>query len=241
MARTVPLSPPWSRPSLCRVARKLSLRRPRRPTPPTLTGPRLSPRPRRSPGRPRRRRTRICSIPTRPQQVYRADGVCPSGARHRRWNRRSRPGHDGGVAHHVRRTSPTVSTASTSARPVCSPPPADGPGLTVLHRHAEPDQHDRRRADGARQGRHRHGRRRREQRGRRLGRRLEHAARGCGRAPAPPAGLGSTWDTTGYANGVFEVCNVVVDAAGHTAIAWTTVTVSTRAPARPRHAGADRG
>lgn len=43
--------------------------------------------------------------------------------------------------------------------------------------------------------------------------------------------LGATWDTTGYANGVYEVCNVVADAAGHSATARTTVTVSNAAQA----------
>ncbi len=46
-----------------------------------------------------------------------------------------------------------------------------------------------------------------------------------GACPAGPV-LGATWDTTGYANGVYEVCNVVADAAGHVATARTTVTVS---------------
>ena len=46
-----------------------------------------------------------------------------------------------------------------------------------------------------------------------------------GACPAGPV-LGATWDTTTYANGVYEVCNVVADAAGHVATARTTVTVS---------------
>jgi hypothetical protein len=38
--------------------------------------------------------------------------------------------------------------------------------------------------------------------------------------------IAATWDTTGFANGVYEVCNVVADAAGHVATARTVVTVS---------------
>jgi hypothetical protein len=48
------------------------------------------------------------------------------------------------------------------------------------------------------------------------------AVGGCAAGPVIPA----TWDTTGFADGVYEVCNVVADAAGHVAIARTVVTVS---------------
>jgi hypothetical protein len=46
------------------------------------------------------------------------------------------------------------------------------------------------------------------------------------------AALGPDWDTTAYGNGVYEVCNVVTDNAGHRAIATVTMTVANaRAPA----------
>jgi hypothetical protein len=45
--------------------------------------------------------------------------------------------------------------------------------------------------------------------------------------------LGAVWDTTAYGNGAYDVCNVVSDNAGHSAIAIVTVTVANaaRAPA----------
>ncbi len=46
-----------------------------------------------------------------------------------------------------------------------------------------------------------------------------------GACPAGPV-IGTTWDTTGYANGTYDVCNVVTDNAGHSATARVTVTVS---------------
>jgi hypothetical protein len=55
-----------------------------------------------------------------------------------------------------------------------------------------------------------------------------------GAVGACPAGaaLGPVWDTTAYANGVYDVCNVVSDNAGHTAVATVTMTVANaRAPA----------
>ena len=64
-----------------------------------------------------------------------------------------------------------------------------------------------------------------------------------GAVGACPQGLvlGATWDTTGYANGVYEVCNVVADAAGHVATARTTVTVSNVVQPARRHTRAGRG
>ena len=44
----------------------------------------------------------------------------------------------------------------------------------------------------------------------------------CASGPA----IGTMWDTTGYANGTYDVCNVVIDNAGHSATAQVTVTVS---------------
>ncbi len=38
--------------------------------------------------------------------------------------------------------------------------------------------------------------------------------------------IGAQWDTTGSANGPYDVCNIVVDNAGHTAVAVATVTVA---------------
>jgi hypothetical protein len=56
-----------------------------------------------------------------------------------------------------------------------------------------------------------------------------------GAVGACPSGavLGSAWDTTAYANGAYDVCNVVSDNAGHGAVATVTVTVANavRAPA----------
>jgi hypothetical protein len=46
-----------------------------------------------------------------------------------------------------------------------------------------------------------------------------------GACPAGPV-IGAQWDTTGSANGAYDVCNVVTDLAGHTAIAVATVTVA---------------
>ena len=69
-------------------------------------------------------------------------------------------------------------------------------------------------------------------------------------ACAAGAALGPVWDTTAYGNGVYDVCNVVTDNAGHVAIATVTMTVAnarvpaslapvsrpldTRAPRRPK-------
>ena len=53
-----------------------------------------------------------------------------------------------------------------------------------------------------------------------------------GAAGACTAGavIGAQWDTTKSANGLYDVCNVVTDKAGHTAIALTTVTVANGPP-----------
>ncbi len=45
--------------------------------------------------------------------------------------------------------------------------------------------------------------------------------------------MGSTWDTTGVGNGLYDVCNVVADNAGHVAVATITVTVANAPPAPP--------
>jgi hypothetical protein len=47
-------------------------------------------------------------------------------------------------------------------------------------------------------------------------------ANGC----ASGAVIGPSWDTTAVANGTYRVCNVVVDNAGHQAIAATAVTIA---------------
>jgi hypothetical protein len=54
----------------------------------------------------------------------------------------------------------------------------------------------------------------------------------AGAAGACPAGpvIGATWDTTGSANGVYDVCNVATDNAGHVAVAMVTVTVTNSPP-----------
>jgi hypothetical protein len=56
-----------------------------------------------------------------------------------------------------------------------------------------------------------------------------------GAVGACPAGLviGAQWDTSGVANGPYDVCNVVTDKAGHTATAVTTVTVTNGVPPPP--------
>lgn len=45
--------------------------------------------------------------------------------------------------------------------------------------------------------------------------------------------IAGQWDTTGSPNGLYDVCNVVTDAVGHTAIAVIPVTVSNGAAAPP--------
>ena len=68
-----------------------------------------------------------------------------------------------------------------------------------------------------------------------------------GACPSGPV-MGSTWDTTGVGNGLYDVCNVVADNAGHVAVATITVTVAKPRPHRPpcrrrprgRHEGARR-
>ena len=50
-----------------------------------------------------------------------------------------------------------------------------------------------------------------------------------GACPAGPV-IAPIWDTTTVANGVYDVCNVVTDNAGHTAVATATVTVANGAP-----------
>ena len=52
------------------------------------------------------------------------------------------------------------------------------------------------------------------------------AAGACAAGPV----IGSTWDTTGVANGAYEVCNVVTDNAGHVTTARLTVTVANPGP-----------
>ena len=42
--------------------------------------------------------------------------------------------------------------------------------------------------------------------------------------------IGPSWDTTTVANGTYQVCNVVIDEAGHVAVFSTTVTVANAAP-----------
>ena len=54
----------------------------------------------------------------------------------------------------------------------------------------------------------------------------------AGACPAGPA-IPSSWDTTAVANGVYDVCNVVTDNAGHVAIATVTVTVKNALPPPP--------
>ena len=97
-----------------------------------------------------------------------------------------------------------------------------------------PDRHDRRPARGGRQRRHGHGHRRtRHGRGRGLGRRLEHAPRRRGRrvllrrASSGRPGTRPPWRTAPT-----QVCNVVIDKAGHVATSSTTVTVANAAPPR---------
>lgn len=42
--------------------------------------------------------------------------------------------------------------------------------------------------------------------------------------------IGPSWDTTTLANGTYQVCNVVIDKAGHVAVFSTSVTVTNAAP-----------
>jgi hypothetical protein len=51
-------------------------------------------------------------------------------------------------------------------------------------------------------------------------------------ACATGAAVGPQWNTTTSANGSYDVCNVVTDNAGHTAVATATVNVSNAAPPR---------
>jgi hypothetical protein len=53
-----------------------------------------------------------------------------------------------------------------------------------------------------------------------------------GACPSGPV-MGSTWDTTGVGNGLYDVCNIVTDNAGHVAVATITVTVANVPPAPP--------
>src|SRR6185503_567893 len=53
-----------------------------------------------------------------------------------------------------------------------------------------------------------------------------------GACPSGPV-MGSTWDTTGVGNGLYDVCNVVADNAGHVVVATITVTVANAPPAPP--------
>jgi hypothetical protein len=69
-----------------------------------------------------------------------------------------------------------------------------------------------------------------------------------GAAGACPSGavVGAAWDTTTTPNGVYDVCNVVTDGAGHVAIATASVTVGNPlppppAPPAPAPAGAVTG
>jgi hypothetical protein len=50
-----------------------------------------------------------------------------------------------------------------------------------------------------------------------------------GACPAGPV-LGATWNTATVANGTYDVCNVVIDKAGHTATATLTVTTANLQP-----------
>jgi hypothetical protein len=50
-------------------------------------------------------------------------------------------------------------------------------------------------------------------------------------ACATGSAIGPQWNTTTSANGSYDVCNVVTDNAGHTAVATSTVTVSNGTPA----------
>jgi hypothetical protein len=52
-------------------------------------------------------------------------------------------------------------------------------------------------------------------------------------ACAAGAVIGAQWDTTGSPNGKYDVCNVVTDNVGHTAVAVTTVTVANGPVAPP--------
>jgi hypothetical protein len=52
---------------------------------------------------------------------------------------------------------------------------------------------------------------------------------GKGACAAGPV-IAAQWDTTGAANGLYDVCNVVTDAVGHTAIAVVSVTVTNGPP-----------
>jgi hypothetical protein len=47
------------------------------------------------------------------------------------------------------------------------------------------------------------------------------------------ATLRANWDTTGYADGTYDVCNVVTDNAGHSTTAVVTVTVANTIPTPP--------
>jgi hypothetical protein len=52
---------------------------------------------------------------------------------------------------------------------------------------------------------------------------------GAGACPSSPV-IGSAWDTTALANGIYDVCNVVTDNAGHVATATVAVTVANPPP-----------
>jgi hypothetical protein len=52
---------------------------------------------------------------------------------------------------------------------------------------------------------------------------------GAGACTAGPV-VGAQWDTTKSPNGLYDVCNVVTDGAGHVAVAVTTVTVANGPP-----------
>jgi hypothetical protein len=58
-----------------------------------------------------------------------------------------------------------------------------------------------------------------------------------GACPSGPV-IAPVWDTTTVANGVYDVCNVVTDKAGNTAVATATVTVANGAPLSAQPAAA---
>ena len=64
---------------------------------------------------------------------------------------------------------------------------------------------------------------------------------GAVNACATGAVIGPTWDTTTSPNGTYQVCNVIIDNAGHQAVVATTVTVANPWPLRAAPATAPAG
>ena len=64
-------------------------------------------------------------------------------------------------------------------------------------------------------------------------------------APSTPARpdtvIGPTWDTTTSPNGAYQLCNVIIDNAGHQAVITTPVTVANPWRHRRSPRGADTG